>query len=210
VVDQAAAGARLGPAFHLMATLGLRIGEALGVRREDFSVDFDTLTISQQISYHSGEAAAPKSDASARTLPVPPRLAARLAEHWMDYYQAIERANGLLFSTMSGGPTKPRNFEHLWSGYTHKRTTKAGPVATFYPGYKQLAELPEGTTLHDLRRFVATTLEDLDVGQRTIGHILGHQANNVTEGYIKRNLPTLRRALEKLEQALWDDIPEDA
>jgi hypothetical protein len=65
--------------------------------------------------------------------------------------------------------------------------------------------LPDGTTLHDLRRFVATTLEDLEVGQRTIGHILGHEAGNVTEGYIKRNLPTLRRALEKLEQALWED-----
>jgi integrase len=78
-------------------------------------------------------------------------------------------------------------------------------VSTFYPGFKQQAELPDGTTLHDLRRFVATTLEDLEVGQRTIGHILGHQAANVTEGYIKRNLPTLRRALEKLEAALWED-----
>jgi integrase len=209
VVDSAAAGARLGPAFHLMATLGLRIGEALGVRREDFSADFDTLTISQQISYHSSEVAPPKSEASARVLPVPPRLAARLAEHWMDYYQAIERANGLLFATESGGPTQPRNFERLWGGHTARRKRKSGTNETHYPGYRELAELPEGTTLHDLRRFVATTLEDLDVGQRTIGHILGHQAANVTEGYIKRNLPTLRRALEKLEAALWEDKADE-
>jgi integrase len=63
--------------------------------------------------------------------------------------------------------------------------------------------LPDGTTLHDLRRFLATTLEDLDVGQRTIGHILGHGAKNVTERYIRRNLPTMRRALEKLEAVIW-------
>jgi integrase len=46
VVDSSDAGARLAPAFHLMVTLGLRIGEALGVRCGDFSANFDTLTIS--------------------------------------------------------------------------------------------------------------------------------------------------------------------
>lgn len=201
VVDSADAGARLAPAFHLMATLGLRIGEALGVRREDFSVDFDTLTIAQQISYHSNQAVEPKSEASGRTLPVPPRLSALLCKHWWNNGHQLE---GLLFPTASGGPTFPRNFERLWGGHTTHRKRANGPVDTHYPGYRELADLPVGTTLHDLRRFVATTLEDLEVGQRTIGHILGHEAGNVTEGYIKRNLPTLRRAIEKLEQALWE------
>jgi integrase len=201
VVDSSDAGARLAPAFHLMATLGLRLGEALGVRHDDFSVDFSTLTISQQISYHSKEQVAPKSDASARTLPVPPRLQALIAKHWYRGNQPV----GLLFPTESGGPTAPRNFEHLWAGYTSRRKRLKGLVEVRYPGMKELAGLPVETTLHDLRRFVATTLEDLEVGQRTIGHILGHQAGNVTEGYIKRNLPTLRRALEKLEAALWED-----
>jgi integrase len=201
VVDSSDAGARLTPAFHLMVTLGLRIGEALGVRCSDFSANFDTLTINQQISFHSVEQVAPKSEASARTLPVPPRLAARLRRHWELTYQGEP---GLMFPTAAGKPTAPRNFEKLWSGYTHKRKRASGFVATFYPGFKQQAGLPDSTTLHDLRRFVATTLEDLEIGQRTIGHILGHEAGNVTEGYIKRNLPTLRRALEKLEQALWE------
>ncbi len=200
VVDSAAAGARLAPAFHLMATLGLRIGEALGIRHEDLSADFSTLTISQQISYHSNQAVAPKSDASARVLPIPPRLQALLKAHWYNGNQPV----GLLFATDSGGPTAPRNFEHLWAGYTSRRKRQKGLVVIKYPGYRDMAELPAGTTLHDLRRFVATTLEDLEVGQRTIGHILGHQAANVTEGYIKRHLPTLRRALEKLETALWE------
>jgi integrase len=213
VVDSADAGARLAPAFHLMATLGLRIGEALGVRREDFSADFDTLTIAQQIDYHSNMAADPKSEASGRTLPVPPRLAAKMARQWAITCSGKDRAPalesvGLLFPTASGGPTFPRNFERLWGGQTTRRQRAKGLTEVHYPGFRDLAQLPAGTTLHDLRRFVATTLEDLDVGQRTIGHILGHEAGNVTEGYIKRNLPTLRRALEKLEAALWGEPQE--
>ncbi len=205
VVDSADAGARLAPAFHLMATLGLRLGEALGVRCGDFSANFDTLTIRQQISYHSSEAVSPKSEASARVLPIPPRLQARLASHWYRGNQPV----GLMFPTETGKPTAPRNFEHLWAGYTSRRKRAKGLVVVKYPGYRDMAELPDSTTLHDLRRFVATTLEDLEIGQRTIGHILGHQAANVTEGYIKRNLPTLRRAIEKLEQALWEDQTDE-
>jgi integrase len=56
---------------------------------------------------------------------------------------------------------------------------------------------------------VERALEDLDVGQRTIGHILGHAAGNVTERYIRRHLPTMRRALERLERAIWEeDTPQ--
>jgi integrase len=86
-----------------------------------------------------------------------------------------------------------------------EKTRRKGNVEPqFFPGFKQAAELPAETTLHDLRRFMATTLEDLDVGQRTIGHILGHAADNVTEKYIKRQLATMRRALERLKHAIWD------
>jgi hypothetical protein len=46
------------------------------------------------------------------------------------------------------------------------------------------------------------------VGQRTIGQILGHAAGNVTETYIKRHLPTMRRALEKLERAIWGEAEQ--
>jgi integrase len=81
----------------------------------------------------------------------------------------------------------------------HDRKRKNTQKSTYGSG----SIYPNKTTLHDLRRFLATTLEDLDVGQRTIGHILGHVAGNVTENYIKRHLPTMRRALERLEHVVW-------
>jgi integrase len=110
-----------------------------------------------------------------------------------------------LFPSEAGTPIQPRNFERTWGGQWKKIHRKGSVERTFFPGFKQRAKLPEETTLHDLRRFMATTLEDLDVGQRTIGHILGHAAGNVTEKYIKRHLPTMRRALEKLERAIWGE-----
>ena len=42
-----------------------------------------------------------------------------------------------------------------------------------------------------------------------IGLILGHAAKDVTELYIKRQLPTLRRALEALEHALLNVAQND-
>jgi integrase len=107
----------------------------------------------------------------------------------------------LLFPSEVGTPQQPRNFERAWSGQWKGKDARR----RFYPWFKQRAGLPEETTLHDLWRFMATALEDLDIGKRTIGHILGHNARNVTEIYIKRNLPTMRRALERLEQALIND-----
>jgi integrase len=73
-----------------------------------------------------------------------------------------------------------------------------------YEGFKRRTGWPAALTLHSLRSFVATTLEDVDTPQRTISHILGHGAKNVTERYIRRSLPNMRRALERLEGMLWE------
>jgi integrase len=116
--------------------------------------------------------------------------------------------HGLLFPSEAGTPIQPRNFERTWSGQWKKVRWKGVVERKFFPGFKHTAQLPEETTLHDLRRFLATTHEDLDVGQRTIGHILGHAAGNVTEKYIKRHLPTMRRAPEKLEREIWGEAEQ--
>lgn len=191
-------------AYHLMATLGLRLGEALAVRRTDFNADFTELKVNQQLSYHTRTMGTPKRD-SVRLLPVPPRLSRRCAERWREVARELEFKDGALMSPSERGtPLQPSNVEKLWHGYTSRRKVKGGKKKEYtYPGFSTRAGLPDGTTLHDLRRFLATTLEDLDVGQRTIGHILGHGAKNVTERYIRRNLPTMRRALEKLEAVIW-------
>jgi integrase len=199
-------------AFHLMAELGLRLGEALAVRRSDFNQDFTEITIQTAISYHTHAKSTPKRE-SIRRLPVPPHLSARCRTQWSVVAASFQDSHfqhgGLLCPSETGAPVQSSNFEKVWNGYTTRRQRKKGLVERYYPGFRERAGLPEETTLHDLRRFLATTLEDLDVGQRTIGHILGHKAKNVTEVYIKRNMPTMRRALEKLEGVLWGEVEQE-
>lgn len=198
-------------AYHTMIALGLRIGEVLGLRRIDFNADFSEVTIQQAIDYLSNTMGTPKSDNAVRRLPVPPRLSERLKAQWERIQElqhdptALWREHGLLFPSDVGTAIQPRNFERTWSGQNKKVKRKGAVEYVFFPGFKQQAGLPNNTTLHDLRRFLATALEDLDVGQRTIGHILGHAAGNVTERYIRRSMPTMRRALEKVEELLWGD-----
>jgi integrase len=202
-------GTRYGAAFHTMALLGLRIGETLALRRIDFNADFSEVTIRRAIGYHSNDMGTPKSDSAARRLPIPPRLSDMLKAQWAHIKEQQHdpashwKEHGLIFPSEVGTAIQPRNFERAWSGQNKKVKRKGVVEHVFFPGFKQQAGLPDKTVLHDLRRFLATLLEDLDVGQRTIGHILGHAAGNVTEVYIKRNMPTMRRALEKVEQAIW-------
>lgn len=186
--------------FHTMATLGTRLGETLALRRIDFNTDFTEVKIAEQISYHSRKRAKPK-DESVRLLPVPPRLSARLKALWLSY---DNKWHGLLFPSEVGTPFQPSNVEKLWNGYTQRRPTKKGIKEYKHKGFKEKAELPDATVMHDLRSFVATMLGDADIDQRIIGHVLGHGAKNVTEKYMRRHLPTLRRALEKLEDILWN------
>jgi len=195
-------------AYHLMAFLGLRLGEALAVKVTDFTNDFTELTINEALNYHTNAAHAPKRG-SVRVLPVPPRLRQRIQQQWhllkaqQEDAPASFRDRGLLLPSEVGTPIQPSNFEKAWHGYTQTRQRKHDTKTYMHPGFRARACLPTGTTLHDLRRFLATQLEYLEVGQATIGHILGHGAKNVTEVYIKQHLPGMRRALERLEAAVW-------
>lgn len=194
---EAIEGYRLATAYHVMATLGTRLGETLGLRRIDLNADFSQVTINQQISYHTREVAVPKQS-SIRPLPVPPKLAARLRAQWSTVSPAADwQDHGLLFPSDEGTRKLPRNFEREWFGQRKK--------GIFYPGLKNKGGLPDETTIHSLRSFVATKLNGMDVNSATIGHILGHGAKNVTEGYIQRMLPSMRRALEALERELWGE-----
>lgn len=198
--------------FHLMAFLGLRLGESLPLRRTDFNADFSEVYIQRAVDYHTQALGEPKRG-SKRRLPVGPRLAARCKAQWelirAQQQDATFESSGLLCPSETGTIILPRNFERLWSGQTATRTwKKKGRVKRHHPGFREKASLPINTTIHALRGFLATHLEDLEVAERIIGHILGHGAKKVTDIYIKKRIPTMRRALEKLEAAVWAEEEE--
>lgn len=66
--------------LELMAVSGLRIGEALGLRKADLGGDAAMVAVHQVWTRH-GPKAYPKSDSSVRTVPVPASLRPRLLAH---------------------------------------------------------------------------------------------------------------------------------
>lgn len=88
--------------FALLAGTGLRIGEALALKRPDFSSDFRVVHITRSI--WRGREQAPKTPAAVREVDVPEPLAALLR-----YYANSKASNEFLFATRSGHPLGQRN-----------------------------------------------------------------------------------------------------
>src|SRR5207245_4653371 len=109
-------GHRLEALFSVALALGLRQGEALGLRWEDIDFSAGTLRISHQLQRIEGKLSLvpPKTEKSRRTLVLPAMIIDQLHEH--EKRQAAERLwsgskwnnSGLVFSNRNGGPTQAR------------------------------------------------------------------------------------------------------
>lgn len=86
--------------FALLAGTGLRIGEALALKRDDFSEDFLTLRVTRSL-WHASEQA-PKTPNAVRIVDVHSALAELLREYAVN-------STGYLFATASGRPLSQRN-----------------------------------------------------------------------------------------------------
>ena len=106
----AADGERLYPLFYTMFSLGLRVGEALGVRWQDINNDNFEVSINQQVKLVGTrlETGALKTPRSTRTLPMSPDLAATLeARRWVqdaerDVMKSVWPETDLIFTTSLG------------------------------------------------------------------------------------------------------------
>jgi integrase len=156
-VDESIAGV-----VWLMARAGLRIGEALAIRRSD--IDFTTGTINvQRTLTRSGEFKAPKGrkrEDQGRTIPMPPDLTDRLRKHVEE--TSILSIDGLLFTGAQGRPLSYTNWRRRkWNRITEMAGLDAVP--------------------HDLRHTVATRLMVVDRwSPAEVQHFLGHRDPRVT------------------------------
>ena len=173
--------------YHLLLTLGLRRGEALGLSWEDLDWEDGTVQVRRQVQQINGKVVVSdytKTDAGRRTLPIPQALLARLRAHWQN--QQEERALmgegwnklGLIFPSETGVPVSPSNL------LRHFRLLLTAA------GLTQIR-------LHDLRHTCATLLGER-VTDRVIAAILGHTPGTVTARYARVRLPQMREALEAL------------
>jgi integrase len=172
---------RLGALFSVALALGLRQGEALGLRWQDVDFDGGTLVISGALQRIGGTLVRtePKNNASRRMLRVPAAALRGLREHRVKQMEERLLAGekwhdtGLVFTTTIGTPLDPRNVLRHFA-----RVLKAAGVAH--------------VRFHDLRHSCATLLLAQGVPARMVQDILGHSAIRVTMDTYAHVLPSMR------------------
>ena len=98
-------GERLGTLFAVTLLLALRPSEAIGLRWQDVDFDARTVTIAQTVQREGGEYVAlrPKTDRSARTMPLAVEVAALLRLHRVAQLEEVGRCE-LVFTNRNGAP----------------------------------------------------------------------------------------------------------
>lgn len=143
---------------------GMRQGECLGLRWSDIDLHRKRLTIAQTLQTAEDGSLffdTPKSDASARVLPLVPLMEARLRLAWVEAGQPVD---GLVFAREDGGPVRPRDDWQAWRDL--------------------LAEVGVPmVALHAARNSAASLMEAAGVPDRRAAQILGHSSVQITHGY---------------------------
>ncbi|MDP9367447.1 MAG: site-specific integrase [Chloroflexota bacterium] len=166
---EAARGDRLEALYRVALSLGLRIGEALGLRWDDVDLERGVLRISSALQRVGGklQLVEPKSTQSRRTLALPVALIAALKIHRVRQLQERLASgdrwqdSGHIFTTTIGTPLEPRNAT---------RAFKAMLVAAGLPDIR----------FHDLRHSCASLLVAQGIHPRVVMETLGHSQISLT------------------------------
>lgn len=189
---------RLHALYAVALALGLRQGEALGLRWQD--VDFDAGTLQVCVALHQARGGParlvePKTRQSRRTLPLPapivPLLRAHRTRQLRERLLAGERWRGeewgLVFPNSSGGPLATRTLHTQFKA----KLARAG--------------LPD-IRFHDLRHSCASLLVAQGVHPRVVMEILGHSTITLTMNTYAHVLPQAQREAIGLLDGLFGTI----
>jgi len=160
---------RLGPFFELVASCGLRRGEALGLRWADLDLANRTARIRQTVVDVGGhlEFSTPKTRSSEATVPLTERAVQALAQvrlgqeldrhSWASAYEDHD----LVFARENGAPLRPE--------YVTRRFVALGKAA----GLRQVR-------LHDLRHGAASLMLAAGVPMAIVSKMLRHSSIGIT------------------------------
>jgi len=187
-------GERLEALYSVALTMGLRQGEALGLRWQDVDLDLGCLRINKQLQRINGkfQFVEPKTPRSRRTLALPASIVVGLREHQnrqlSEQGVAGDRwqASDLVFTTETGRPLDGTVVSH----HFHRQLDRAGLTQRRF---------------HDLRHSCATLLLVQGVSPRVVMDLLGHSQIALTMNTYTHVLPQLRReAAERMEALIAD------
>jgi integrase len=187
-------GDRLEALYSVALTMGLRQGEALGLRWRDVDLELGYMRINKQLQRINGrsELVEPKTTRSRRQLALPRSIVGSLREHRSR--QAAERDDAgerwldldLVFSTPNGKPLDATGISREF----HRHLDRAG--------------LPQ-RRFHDLRHSCATLLLVQGVSPRVVMDVLGHSQIAMTMNTYSHVIPELRRnAADRMDDLIND------
>ncbi len=186
-------GHRLEALFSVALALGLRQGEALGLRWQDVDFTAGTIRVYQQLQRIGGKLTLvpPKTDRSRRTLVMPSMIVERLRDH--EKRQVAEKLwagskwhdTGLVFADRFGGPSPAR---HVIEQF-HDALAQAGLRRVRF---------------HDLRHSCATLLLVQGVSPRVVMEVLGHSEIALTMNAYSHVVPELQREAAQRMQAILE------
>jgi len=199
ILVEACQSHRLGPAYCAMLALGLRMGEALGLKWEDVDLDRATVFVRralQRVAMEDGhtelQLVEPKSDRSYRVVSIPASIVAMLARHRAQQNRerlvagSRWRQTGHTFATAIGTPLDERNVRREFYALL-----KANKLPRLRP--------------HDLRHSYATILLAAGEHPKVVQEILGHSSVQLTLDTYSHLLPDLmlkERAAARLDAML--------
>jgi integrase len=168
-VLQAALGLRYYPVLVLIATTGLRRGEALALRWPDLDPDNGLLIVRGTLGRVGGklDISTPKTERARRQMPLTPAVVSMLKAHRKQQLEErLAAANvwtdrDLVFATELGTPVEPRNILRT----IEIASAKAGLNAV---------------DVHTLRHSAATAWLESGVHIRQVSDLLGHSSVAIT------------------------------
>jgi integrase len=189
--------------WSVALALGLRQGEALGLKWSDIDLDAGTLTVRRALQRLRGKGLVfvePKSRAGRRTIVLPTTLRRALLAHRdrQDTEQAeladlpgLWQDHDLVFCQHDGKPIDPGADYKAWKSLLAR------------------AEVRDAR-LHDARHTAATLLLQQGVSARVAMQILGHSQITLTLGTYSHVVPELAtEAAARMEQALWGVVDDE-
>lgn len=183
VLIAAAQDERLSAVFVLLATTGLRSGEALGLQWRDINLDEAMLTVRRQVQRVHGQGLVlgePKTASSRRTIPLARGTVLALQRHvakqkqeygalGMTWHDGVQ-----IFCTPEGGLLDPSAINKV----LHRRLARSG--------------LPQ-VRVHDLRHMVSSFLQSRGRTERETQEILGHASPITTRRVYTHVMPDRRK-----------------
>lgn len=179
--------------YALMLATGLRRGEAMGLRWEDFDRENGVIRVRRQLKREHGSlvTADTKTALSRRAVNLPAPLVAVILAH--EVRQQSERARagsrwvetGFMFTSTVGTPMDPRNLYREFQGLCRR----AG-LGDWHP--------------HELRHSAASLMMAQGIKIQVVSQVLGHSSIRMTADVYGHLLdPDRARAAEAMGDVLW-------